>query len=106
MPFSGASFVYDGDGNRVAQTVSGVTSYFVGTYSYLLGGGILTPRSLDQRSPLFGSEKTFGHISVEPGKTHAERGNLLPASLPILHTGSSLSWHFLSGRQLVFAVAK
>ncbi len=28
--FTGATFVYDGDGNRVAQTINGVTTYFIG----------------------------------------------------------------------------
>jgi RHS repeat-associated protein len=35
-----ASFVYDGDGNRVAQTVNGVTTYFVGNYYEVTGSTV------------------------------------------------------------------
>jgi hypothetical protein len=37
VPFSGASFVYDGDGNRVAQTINNVTTNFVGNYYEVTG---------------------------------------------------------------------
>jgi RHS repeat-associated protein len=40
VPFSGASFVYDGDGNRVAQTVNNVTTYFVGNYYEVTNGTV------------------------------------------------------------------
>ncbi len=36
-----ATFMYDGDGNRVAQTVNGVTTYFIGNY-YEVTGQIIT----------------------------------------------------------------
>ena len=36
-----ASFLYDGDGRRVAQTLNGVTTYFVGNY-YEVTGGVVT----------------------------------------------------------------
>jgi len=39
-PFTGANFVYDGDGRRVAQTVNGVTTYFVGGHYELTGSQV------------------------------------------------------------------
>ena len=36
-----ASFVYDGDGNRVQATVSGVTTTFVGAYEWTANGNTL-----------------------------------------------------------------
>ncbi len=36
-----STFVYDGDGNRVAQTVNGVTTYFVGNH-YEVTNGVVT----------------------------------------------------------------
>ena len=38
--FSSASFTYDGDGNRVSQTINGVTTYFVGNYYELTGAQV------------------------------------------------------------------
>jgi RHS repeat-associated protein len=40
MPFSSASFIYDGDGNRVAQTINNVTTYFVGNYYEVTGSTV------------------------------------------------------------------
>jgi RHS repeat-associated protein len=39
-PFTGATFVYDGDGRRVAQTVNGVTTYFVGGHYEVTGSQV------------------------------------------------------------------
>ena len=39
-PFTGASFIYDGDGNRVAQTINNVTTYFVGNYYEVTGSTV------------------------------------------------------------------
>jgi YD repeat-containing protein len=36
-----ASFVYDGDGQRVAQTINDVTTYFIGNY-YEVTNGVVT----------------------------------------------------------------
>ena len=41
LPFSGAAFVYDGDGKRVAQTINGVTTYFIGAH-YEVSGSTVT----------------------------------------------------------------
>jgi RHS repeat-associated protein len=38
--FSSATFTYDGDGNRVSQTINGVTTYFVGNYYELTGAQV------------------------------------------------------------------
>ena len=38
--FSSATFTYDGDGNRVSQTINGVTTYFVGNYYELTGSQV------------------------------------------------------------------
>ena len=37
-----ASFVYDGDGNRVKSVVNGVTTYFVGNHYELTDTGVVT----------------------------------------------------------------
>lgn len=38
--FTDATFLYDGDGRRVAQTVNGVTTYFVGAHYELTGSTV------------------------------------------------------------------
>ncbi|MCK7520352.1 MAG: hypothetical protein MZV64_23050 [Ignavibacteriales bacterium] len=39
-PFTGATFVYDGDGRRQAQTINGVTTYFIGAHYELTGSQV------------------------------------------------------------------
>ena len=39
-PFSGATFIYDGDGKRVAQTINGVTTYFIGSHYEVTGSTV------------------------------------------------------------------
>ncbi len=36
-PSMSASFVYDGDGNRVKSTINDVTTYFIGSYYEVTG---------------------------------------------------------------------
>jgi RHS repeat-associated protein len=40
-PFCNATFLYDGDGQRVAQTINDVTTYFIGNY-YEVTDGVVT----------------------------------------------------------------
>ena len=39
-PSLAASFVYDGDGNRVKSTINNVTTYFVGNYYEVTGSTV------------------------------------------------------------------
>jgi YD repeat-containing protein len=57
---STATFIYDGDGNRVKSTINGVTTYFIGVHYIIPVGDEVTGSTVTKYYGVYGAGSATG----------------------------------------------